>query len=250
MLLVVARLSQDPEATAHIARVTGLPMADVSRRLAGTLPRVLLPAVSGDQVDDLVSRLEALGLVAFSCDAAAAPGDTDRTMVRALELGSDGLVAFDGQGQPHACPYAAMAVIQRGVRITVTHETVTTTSRKIDVGKALLSGGLMLTSKVKQTLDKKHEQRENLLLIQRSDGEPDLAVYERRLDYRFLGSDRQPASHANLEITLVRLQALAPTTPVDNRATKPGFVSGLPLTHADPLDLALFLISLARIRGC
>jgi hypothetical protein len=30
---------------------------------------------------------------------------------------------------------------------------------------------------------------------------------------------------------------------------KPGFVSGLPLTASDPVDLALYLVTLARTRG-
>jgi len=68
-------------------------------------------------------------------------------------------------------------------------------------------------------------------------------------DYRFLGADKQPASHANLERTLVRLRALAPAAPVDDRVAKPGFVGGLPLTSCDPVDLALYLVTLARTAG-
>jgi hypothetical protein len=134
--------------------------------------------------------------------------------------------------------------------VTVEHETIKSSERKLDMGKAILTGGLALTSKVEKTTTKRQESRESMLLVQRSDGEPDLIVYERRLDYRFLGSDKQPASHANLELTLQRLRALAPGAPLDDRVARPGFVMGLPLTQADPLDLALFLVSLARTRGC
>jgi len=277
MLLAVARLAENPGAMAQASQVTGLPPADLSRRLAGILPRVLLPAIPGDQAERMTDQLEALGFVVFWCEASAAPSDADRLVVHALDLepsrdGTAGLcpaepergkqwkpsqgfhdsffLAHDGQGQPHPCPGSAIALLQRGARVTVTCETVKTTARKLDMGKALLTGGLLLTSKVEKTTSKRHEQSEDIVLIQRSDGEPDLILYERRLDYRFLGRDKQPASRANLDLTLARLRALAPDAPFDDRAAKPGFVTGLPLTHTDPLDLALFLISLARTRGC
>jgi hypothetical protein len=250
MLLVVARLSQDSGAMARAAQVTGLVPADLSRRLVGTLPRVLLPTVPTEQADSIAEELEKLGFVAFGCDATAAPSDNDRVLVRGLDFGPDGLLALDGKGQPHACPGSAIAVFQRGVRVTVDHETIKSTERRLDMGKALLTGGLALTSKVEKTTSKRQESRETMLLVQRLDGEPDLIVYERRLDYRFLGSEKQPASATNLELTLQRLRALAPHAPLDDRVAKPGFVMGLPLTQADPLDLALFLVSLARTRGC
>jgi hypothetical protein len=107
----------------------------------------------------------------------------------------------------------------------------------------------MLTSKIQKQSVRTQESREAFLLLQRNDGEPDAIIYERRVDYRFLGADKQPASHANLERTLARLRALAPAAPVDDRVAKPGFVSGLPLTSSDPVDLALYLVTLARTRG-
>jgi hypothetical protein len=107
----------------------------------------------------------------------------------------------------------------------------------------------MLTSKVQKESVRTEEKREAFILLQRNDGQPDAIIYERRVDYRFLGADKQPASYANLERTLARLHALAPAASVDDRVAKPGFVSGLPLTASDPVDLALYLVTLAHTRG-
>jgi hypothetical protein len=107
----------------------------------------------------------------------------------------------------------------------------------------------MLTSKVQKQSVRTEEAREAFLLLQRNDGQPDAIIYERRVDYRFLGTDKQPASYANLERTLARLRTLAPTAPVDDRVARPGFVGGMPLTSSDPADLALYLVTLARARG-
>ena len=249
MLLVIANAPKDPSAQTQGARLASLPPADFSRRLAGTLPRVLLSAAPVDQIESLVNGFESLGFAAFSCDPAAAPGDDDRLLVRGIEMEAGALAFLDGQDNRHPCVAAAVSLIQRGVRVNTTSETVTTNERRLDIGKAVLTGGLLLTSKVRKKSVRTEETREPFLLLQRNDGQPDAILYERRVDYRFLGAEKQPASHANLERTLARLRTLAPAAPVDDRAARPGFVSGLPLTSCDPVDLALYLVTLARTRG-
>jgi hypothetical protein len=229
--------------------LAGLPPADFSRRLAGTFPRVLLAAAPVDRVGALVDGFESLGFAAFSCDPAAAPSDDDRLLVRGIDVEAGAFAFLDGQGNRHPCAGDAVSLIQRGVRVTTTSETVKTNERRLDVGKAVLTGGLMVTSKVQKQSVRIEETREAFLLVQRSDGQPDAMVYERRIDYRFLGADKQPASHANLERTLASLRILAPDAPVEDRVARPGFVTGLPLTSSDPVDLALYLVTLARTRG-
>jgi hypothetical protein len=197
----------------------------------------------------MVDGLESLGFSAFSCDPAAAPSDDDRLLVRAIEATTSALVFVDGKGDAHPCAGAAVSLIQRGVRVITTSETIKTTERRLDIGKAILSGGVLLTSKVQKQSVRTEETREAFLLLQRNDGQPDAIIYERRVDYRFLGTDKQPASYANLEKTLARLRAFAPAAPLDDRVAKPGFVTGLPLTSCDPVDLGLYLVTLARTRG-
>jgi len=250
MLVVIASAPVDPLARTRAAELAGLPPADFSRRLAGTLPRVLLNAAKADQVGPLVAGFESLGFAAFSCDPLTVPSDDDRVLVRGIEWADGGLAFIDGKGGTHACAGTAISLIQRGVRVTTTSETVKTTERQIDIKKAVLSGGMLLTSKVQKQSVRTEETREAFLLLQRNDGQPDAILYERRVDYRFLGADKQPASHANLERTLARLRSFAPAAPVDDRVAKPGFVTGLPLTSSDPVDLALYLVTLARTRGC
>jgi hypothetical protein len=249
VLLVIADAPTDPLARTKGAHLAGLPPADFSRRLAGTMPRVLLAAAPVDRVEALVDGFESLGFVAFSCDPAAAPSDDDRLLVRGIDVEAGGLAFLDGQGKRHTCAGAAVSLIQRGVLVTTTSEKVRTNERRLDVGKAVLTGGLMVTSKVQKQSVRIEETREAFLLLQRNDGQPDAMVYERRVDYRFLGADKQPASHANLERTLASLRILAPDAPVDDRVARPGFVTGLPLTSSDPVDLALYLVTLARTRG-
>jgi hypothetical protein len=247
VLLAIARVPDAPQARTQAAEITGLALADLNRRLAGTLPRVLFPGLPDDEAKRIEGSLERLGFGVLAFDVAAVPGDSERVVARKIELVPGALLATDAQGNQHRCPGADIATLQRGARVSTTSQTVKTSERQIDVGRAVLSGGLLLTKKVEKTTVKTTESTDFFLLIQRAGGEPDLMLYERRLDYRALGAEMQPSSRANLELIWTRLKGLAPAA-VDDRVGRPGFVKGLPATSADPLDLALYLVALARRR--
>jgi hypothetical protein len=249
VLVAVARIPARPDARALAAQAAGIALADVNRRLAGTLPRVLMPGLPPEEAAALAATLDELGFITVVFDAKAVPGDADRVLASRIEIAAGELHATDAQGRAHTCPGAAIAVLQWGVRVKRLSEDVKTSERRFSMGKAVLSGGLLLTKKVDKTTEKVTETREPFLLVQRQDGEPDIMLYERRLDYRFLGPEMQPMSRANLERVMARLRALAPHAGVEERLMQPGFVAGLPLTSADPADLALYLVTLARAKA-
>lgn len=248
MFVAVAGLPQGPAAMQQAAAIVGLAAADVSRSLAGTLPRILLRAT--EDGPRIVGALEAAGFVAFAADNAEVATDKERVVARGLELSSAGLVALDGSGRRQECPASAIEAILRGVRLVESTEVIKTTERKLALGKALLTSGLSVTKKVETVSERTTAVKEAFLLIQRRDGAADIMLHERRLDYGCLGPDLQPSTHGNLVALLARLRALAPHAALDDRITRPGFLTGLPLMPLDPVDLAVFLVKRARLRGC
>jgi hypothetical protein len=251
VLLAVIRTPQpigalSVDAIRGVAAAAGLAAADVRMRLSGVLPRVLLSEREADNLDGAAAALGRLGFATVICDPAAAPTDDDRIIGRRITVDGDVLQIWDSADTCHELPRAAIALVQRGLRTNIETTTTTTTQRKFDASRALLSGGLLLTKKATQTATQTKETRELFLLLQRQDGTPDVILYERRLDYRFLGAEMQPASRANFDRLVTRLRAFCPRTPVDERACQPGFVSALPTTSAEPTDLGLYLIALAH----
>jgi hypothetical protein len=237
----------DPAARDGAAAAAGLLRAELDRKLTGVLPRVLLPAVAGEQAGRLQQRLTDLGFGVIPCDPQAVPGDGERVIARKLAFEPGALVVSDGTGQMHRCPRAAIETVQRGTRVTRAGGKVTKEERRFSLGRTLLSQGLVTSKKVTRTTVTP-DTSEAFLLVVRGDGEPDVICYERRIDYRALGPDMQASSRLNLEQVWKALGALAPGT-ADDRVARPGFVAGLPVTGADPVDLALYLVTLARRRG-
>jgi hypothetical protein len=241
MLLAISRIPEGTDARARAAQAAGLALADLNRRVAGILPRVLF---AGGAPAGLDQSLRALGFGVLTCEPTAVTGDDGRVLVRRIELSGGGAIATDAKGDAHRVGSAEIALLQRGMRVSRSAETVKTSERKLSVGRAVLSGGLMLTKKVEKTAEKVTETSEPFLLVQRR-GESDLIFYERRIDYRALGAEMQPASRANLEVVWKKLCALAPDR-VDVRVARPGFVTGLPVTSVEAVDLALALVALDR----
>ena len=250
VLLVAARLPPSTDVLAEAARLTGLALADVRSRLAGALPRVLLTDPDPERARETAAALEAVGFVMLSCDPRAIPGDDDRLLARKLEWAPGGaLQVVDKRGETEEVVPASLLLIQKGVRATSKTEVTKKSERRFDLGRAVLSGGLLLTKKVETTLTKTMSTRDGFILLHRCDGGRDVMIYERRIDYRFLGGDLQPSSAANFDRLLARLRAWAPRVPFDDRIIRPGFVSGLPATSAAPVDLALWLVQLVHLRG-
>ena len=250
MLLAVVRLppsfaALDVPAIKSVATALGLSAADVRMRLSGVLPRVVLNEPDADALSDAAAALQRLGIATVTCDPRMAPTDDERVIGRRVAVDGDVLQIWDAADTCHEIPRDALALLQRGIRATTEHKTVTTTQRKFDAGRALLSGGLLLTKSSTLTSTTATETRELFLLLQRADGGSDLVLYERRLDYRFLGGDMQPASRANFDRLVSRIRAFCPRAPFDERVAQAGFVSALPATSADPTDLGLYLVALA-----
>jgi hypothetical protein len=250
MWLLVIAAPADAAALARAAAITQLSAADLRHRLQGTLPRALLIAADGDKLAATSERLDLIGFVTVVCDPRLAPTDADRVLARGFRLEREQLVIVDGAAGEHEVPWAGIEAIQRGVRVTTQATKEKIVERKLDVGRAVLSSGLILTRKEVREVVKTSEASEPFALVQRSDGEPDVILYERRMDYRSLGRDMQPSSRANLESLIRRIRAAAPAAIHDDRVARPGFLGALPAPSgaADRVDVGLYAVALALRR--
>ncbi len=248
MFIALGRLPDNPTAISRAAQIAGLAPSDGARILAGTFPRILLRTAADPEA--LVAKLAAEGFLAWASAPTQVPTDVRRVIVRSLSWTVDGFMAKDAPGAVHACPFAAVRLIQRGARIHTSTELEKTTQRQLNLGGALLSGGLILTKKVTKTTERTTHAKEPFLLLQRDDGAPDLMIYEHRISYQCLGPEMGPSTLGNLSLLMARLQAQCPQAPLDDRVGRPGFVAGLPMMGVDAVDLGIHLVSEARRRGC
>jgi hypothetical protein len=166
-------------------------------------------------------------------------------VARQLEWTGPDFAVTDAGGTRQECLSRSIALFQTGFRTTSRAETITSTERKFDLGRALISGGLSLTKKVETVTEQVTSARESYILVVRAGDLPAIILYEFRLGFQCLGGDLQHARHLNLKAVLERLRALAPA-PVDDRTAQPAYLRGLPQLGVDEVDLGLFLVRVAR----
>ena len=248
-LLVVTRLSDAPGAAAAAARALEQPSGWLASRLAGSLPRAVLLEPDAERARAQAAALRELGYGIVTCDPRAAPSDDERLVARTLVFAGDTLTAMDAAGDSEDVPATGVRLVQRGVRVAQRVETTTESKRRLALGRALLSGGLILTKKVEIKSTRTFATPDAFLLLQRDDGGRDVMLYESRVDYRCLGGALQPSRTANFQALVERVRGFVPRAPFDTAAGAPGFAEGFRMSGGDPVDVGVMVVFAAHLSG-
>lgn len=144
--------------------------------------------------------------------------DARRFVVRAFELGERGVTAVSRRGETAEVPYGEIDLLLRGVRVDERTDVKTTEERKFSAGRALLTGGLMLTKTTRKLEQVTTEDREDFFHLY-SQGRTPLAFRARSINYQSLGRALQPSTSANFAFLLEELRRSLPRARYDERLT-------------------------------
>jgi hypothetical protein len=188
-------------------------------------------------------RLRANGISPILLTPEDVESDTERFLVRSFALGEQGIEAVSRQGRTTALPYREIDLVLRGVRIDEQTELKRTEQRKFSPGRALLTGGLVLTRTTRKLEPVTTEQREEFLHLY-AEGRPPLAFRSTSLNYHSLGAALQPSTTANFAHLVEALRRALPHARYDERLTSRqarARVLGPSLT--ENLDVAVTLLA-------
>ncbi len=217
------------QAAAALARRSGLTPYDARTRLSGEPPRVAAILADFVAAEALVAGLVADGFSASVLSVAGVEHDADRDLVSGLSFGPDAIAFTLRGGRTREVRYAAIALIVRGVRATSSTVVEESTSKKFSAGRAILSGGLIMRKTTTTTTSRTDEARESFAYFYEAGRGPALAIYEHRLDYRFLGAAIAPAASANFALVLRKVRERAPGARYDERLVRPPGFGAMPL---------------------
>lgn len=226
-------------------------------------PVPLLRTAERARAVDLLAKLRARGHDAVACDAAAVVSSEAMTQVRSFVLEPDALVVTTGHAAPPSghvasdrCAWTDVIAFIRAVHRTRSESVDKSTSQKFDLGRAALSGGIMVTKKVTTTTKHASDEREPVLYIFRRNGPP-LLFQQSRTRYEALGPDLRPSQLENFA-TLVRVfRERAPRAPCDERLLAPrpgndriraGANGAVSSSTSDGVDLLAHLVAMAVSR--
>lgn len=190
------------------------------------------------------ARVRAAGFRPLVLDAAAEKARMHAFSAHGFALGGDALELTDRQGRAVEIPYAAIDRLVRGTAVSQQRHTETTKERSLSVGRAILSGGLVMsrTKKVEHT----STTTASTGFLAAYTGAEIVWLGEDELDYRSLGSAMQPARAANFLHVAGVVRARASAARWDDRLLHVAAqrqVLGPTLDADHHLDLAVALVA-------
>jgi hypothetical protein len=177
--------------------------------------------------------------------------ESARFLVRSFSLGPESLTAQSRQGSIEI-PWPDVRLLLRGATREVRTRTQTVQRRELSIGRAIATGGLLVSKPVKVTRQETEIVHEGFLHLYPQAGPP-LVFRQSVLNYAGLGAELRHSVGANFQRLVTVLRAACPEGVFDERlATPPGQARllGPSLSLESHLDVAVSLVSralLARI---
>lgn len=239
-----------------LAADLGLTAYEAALLLRAPSPVPLLRTDDRDRARSLLAALRGRGHDAVACDAAAVVASDAMIHVRSFVATPDTLAVVDASGQADRLEWASVIAFVRAVHRTRSESVDKVTAQKFDLGRAAMSGGIMVTRKVTTTTKHASEEREPVLYVFRRGGLP-LLFAQSRLRYDGLGASLRPSQLENF-ITLVReLRDHAPFAAHDERLLAPrpgegrvraGANGAVHASSSDGVDVLAHLVAMATSR--
>lgn len=188
-------------------------------------------------------RLRANGIYPILLTPEDVESDVQRFLVRTFQLGEHGVTAVSRQGSTAEVSYREIDLVLRGVRIDERTELKTSEQRKFSPGRALLSGGLMMTRTTRKLEQVTSEERDDFLHLYAA-GRAPLVFRAGALNYQSLGPALQPSVAANFAHLAETLHQASSQATYDDRLTnRQARARVLGPSLAENLDVAVSLLA-------
>lgn len=219
-------------------------------RAQGNGPFIVRLFAEHEQADRLASRLKSVGFHTVVLSPVDIEAETRRLIVKKFSLGEQHLHARLKDGSDITAAYRDIELILRGAKIASRTEIETTKQRSLSLGRAVLTGGIVLTKTEKIVNETTTAEREGFLSLY-SGNKTIIYFLENALAYDSLGSAMKPSRSANFAYLAAELRSRCPHAPYDDRLLNKAGITMLlgpmlnPETH---LDVATALLS-KTLRG-
>ncbi len=191
--------------------------------LAGKLPHLIAHYPTEEEAEPAAKQLKTLGLVAFTVkDSELNRTPTTRFTARGLELGEQQAVFRDNANHTLALGTTDVFLILKGKYLISADKKVTTTKMKFNLTATLVTGGIPIWNKVKETSKSNSDETGFLIRIyDRDSAEPRVEFFENAFNYSLLGKDIAPSTTVNFNNVVAKLRAVFSGAIFDDTLTQP-----------------------------
>lgn len=218
-IVAIHSLKEDKQNMAGaLATVMGVTVYEALSRLRppGSGPVVVAVFAGHDPAAELTAKLRSGGFHASLLTAGEIEAEARHWLVKRFTLGELELKVETAGGRSRTFAYQDIELILRGTGISHTTETETSKERSISLGRALLTGGMMISKTTKTVRGVTTQQREGFFSLYAGEGPP-LFFNENVLAYETLGPALRLSRGANFLYLLAELRRCCPGAVYDER---------------------------------
>ena len=207
----------------------------------------------------LLAKLRERGHEAVACESSAVIAADAMTHARSFRLEPDALVVTPTTtAEPVRAAWADLIAFVRAMHRTRSEHVEKNAERKFSLGRAAMSGGVLMTKTVASTTKHTSDEREQVLYVFRRGATPFLFT-QSRARYDGLGADLRASQIENFAVLIRLMRERAPDAVYDERLlaprpgldrVRPGATAGsISASSSDGIDLLAHLIALAGARA-
>ena len=218
-VVAIHSLKQDKETLANsLATVLNVTTYEALTRLRapGNGPLTVAVLAEKERAEQLSEKLHSAGFKALVLTADEIETAACAWIVRRFGLSEHELHVEKENGDSLEISFQDVDLIIRGVRISRGTTSETVAERSLDLGRAVLSGGMMITKTTKTKQDVTTEARELFINLYAGDA-PTIIFRENALDYNSLGPVRKPSRSENFTYLVSELRRCCPGVRYDER---------------------------------
>jgi hypothetical protein len=218
-LVAIHSLNKDKEAMAgSLAAVLKVTLYEALTRLRspGNGPLTVAVFAGKERAEQLSEQLNSAGFKSVVLTAGEIAGEGPPWIVRSFGLGEGELHIETVDDKGLDIPFRDVGLILCGISISRDTTTETVKQRSINLGRAVLTGGMILTKTTKTTRDVTTEARERFINLYAPDA-PLIVFRENSLDYNPLGSARKLSRSENFAHVVAELRRRCPNALYDDR---------------------------------
>lgn len=212
--LVALAGNAEQEAT-RLAADLGLTVYETQVMLRAPLPVIILRTEDRARTLDIVGKVRARGHDVVALDLAQITWTEEMFRPKTFRFEGEDLVG-EAHGETRRLPLNDVFALLRAVHMTQSDETITTKVSSPSLGRAAMTGGLMMTKTTSRETTRTQTEREPVLYVFRGTDIPWLLASQ-ALRYDGLGAEMKVSKTENFEVLLRVLRERLPTVPYDTR---------------------------------
>ncbi|MEC4685797.1 MAG: hypothetical protein VST71_08725 [Nitrospirota bacterium] len=234
-------------AAAILGEIIGTTLYEAGSRLrvAGKFPVIVAVYAEPASADETAAKLRSAGFETVVLDPEEIESDTSRFIVRSFFLDDMQLRVESREGESLVVDYSRIGIILRGTCIEQFTRTTIEKEKKLSLGRAVISGGLVMSKSTEKHHVDTLENREGFLNLY-AGMKHIIAFRENSLVYSSLGSMLKPTRSANFAFITAELKRRCPDASYSdsllNRSAQAQILGPL-FNPVEYLDIAISLMA-------